>query len=116
MHLQRPRIRPLHSWRKVSGDAPQKECGADVCECQFHIEDLYDLVFPDGDVEGHLCMVFQCFLDDSKDQFRDRVFVSAGFFGRREDWKRLRSSWRKCLNHNGIKYFKTSEYKMLEGE
>jgi len=84
---------------------------------QFNIVDLYDLVFPpDMDVEGHLRMVFQCFLDDSKDQFRDKVFVSAGFFGRREDWKRLRSSWRKCLNHNEIEYFKTSEYKMLEGE
>lgn len=61
-------------------------------------------------------MVFQCFLDDSKDQLRDKVFVSAGFFGRREDWRRLRLSWRKCLVANGIKYFKTSEYKMLEGQ
>jgi hypothetical protein len=29
---------------------------------KFHIEDLYNLIFPRGtDVNGHLCMVFQCF-------------------------------------------------------
>jgi hypothetical protein len=91
-----------------------------VGECQsdaYTIEDLYDLVFPpDVDAEGHLCMVFQCFLDDSKDQRQDKVFVSAGFFGRREDWEQLRSSWAKCLNRNGLEYFKTNEYKMLEGQ
>jgi len=89
----------------------------DVCECQcteFHTEDLYNLVFPpDMDVEGQLCMVFQCFLDDSKDQDQSKVFVSAGFFGTIEYWSDLRVAWSKCLKHYGLEYFKTSEYKML---
>ena len=83
----------------------------------FHIEDLYDLVFPpDIDVEGHLCMVFQCFLDDSKDQDQTKVFVSAGFLGTKDHWSELRVAWRKCLKEHEIDYFKTSEYKMLRGQ
>jgi hypothetical protein len=88
-----------------------------VSECQcdvFTIEDLYDLVFPPGtDVKGYLCMVFQCFLDDSKDQTQSKVFVSAGFFAPVEDWTRLRLAWAKCLRDFGLQYFKTCEYKML---
>lgn len=83
----------------------------------FQIEDLYNLVFPpDMDVKGHLCMVFQCFLDDSKDRFQTKVFVSAGFLGDKESWGELRIAWSKCLKEFGLEYFKTFEYKMLEGQ
>ena len=68
------------------------------------------------DVEGYLCMIFQCFLDDSKDQTQSKVFVSAGFIGTRESWSDLRAAWSKCLKHYELEYFKTSEYKMLEGQ
>lgn len=83
---------------------------------EFHVEDLYNLVFPDRDVEGHLCMVFNCFLDDSKDQNESKVFVSAGYFGTVDYWTALRVAWRKILEDNGLEYFKTSEYKMLRGQ
>jgi hypothetical protein len=61
-------------------------------------------------------MVFQCFLDDSKDQDQSKVFVSAGFISTLVGWKELRSAWSKCLKENGQEYFKTSEYKMLNGQ
>src|SRR5271170_1297739 len=61
-------------------------------------------------------MVFDCFLDDSKDQDQSKVFVSAGFLGTREYWSDLRLGWSKCLKEYGLEYFKTSEYKMLRGQ
>lgn len=42
--------------------------------------------------------------------------MSAGFIGTLEAWGRLRSAWSKRLSVDGLKYFKTSEYKMLDGE
>ena len=61
-------------------------------------------------------MVFQCFLDDSKDQDQSKVFVSAGFLGTIEYWSDLRAAWSKCLKQFGLEYFKTSEFKMLRGQ
>lgn len=61
-------------------------------------------------------MLFHCFLDDSKDQNQSKILVSAGFLGTKDDWHHLRVAWNKCLRKDGLKYFKTSEYKMLEGE
>lgn len=83
----------------------------------FHVEDLFDLIFPaDIGRKGYLCMIYHCFLDDSKDAEQDKVFVSAGFIGDREDWISLRIAWRKRLKEDGLDYFKTSEYKMLRGQ
>ncbi len=61
-------------------------------------------------------MLFHCFLDDSKDQNQSKLLVSAGFLGTKDDWHHLRIAWKKRLKKDGLKYFKTSEYKMLEGE
>jgi hypothetical protein len=77
-------------------------------------EELFDLVFPkEWDVTGHLCMIYHCYLDDSKDQNQSQMVVSAGFVGTQNDWGKLRISWTKRLNEDGLKYFKTSEFKML---
>jgi Protein of unknown function (DUF3800) len=88
-----------------------------VCKSQhatFTIEDLYDLVFPpDMGVNGYLCMVYECFLDDSKDANQSKMFVSAGFFGTRDDWLSLRKAWSAVLRDKGIDYFKSSEYNHL---
>jgi Protein of unknown function (DUF3800) len=83
-------------------------------QCEYTIEDLFDLVFPEA--AGYLCMVVNCFLDDSKDQNQSKLIVSAGFFGTKEDWGQLRIAWSRRLKEDGIRYFKTSEYKMLEEE
>jgi hypothetical protein len=61
-------------------------------------------------------MVYHCFLDDSKDQNQRRLLVSAGFLGTKNDWHHLRIAWKKRLKKDGLEYFKTSEYKMLDGE
>ncbi|MGO9721918.1 MAG: DUF3800 domain-containing protein [Methylocella sp.] len=61
-------------------------------------------------------MLFHCFLDDSKDQNQSKLLVSAGFLGTKDDWHRLRIGWKKQIKKDGVNYFKTSEYKMLNGE
>jgi hypothetical protein len=61
-------------------------------------------------------MNFKCFLDDSKDQNQSKLLVSAGFLGLKEDWHRLTAEWKRALKKHGLRYFKTSEYKMLDGE
>src|SRR6202043_1917909 len=71
---------------------------------------------PDLGVNGYLCMVYNCFLDDSKDQKQERMIVSAGFFGVAKAWAQFRIAWNACLKRHGIKYFKTSEWRMLNGE
>ena len=64
-------------------------------------------------VNGYLCMVYECFLDDSKDAKQSLMFVSAGFFGTRDDWSSLRRAWNAVLKEKGIEYFKSSEYNHL---
>jgi hypothetical protein len=61
-------------------------------------------------------MVYQCFLDDSSDQTQSEIFVSAGFFGWVGDWNRFRVEWHDCLTNNNLNYYKTSEWKRLEGQ
>lgn len=61
-------------------------------------------------------MLFRCFLDDSKDEEQSKIFVSAGFLGVKDDWTALRVMWDQCLGESGIDYFKTSEWKMLQGQ
>jgi hypothetical protein len=83
---------------------------------EFTIEDLYDLVFPDSSVTGYLCMVYHCFLDDSKDQNQSKLMISAGFFGTREQWGSFRLGWSRVLAKHGLNYFKSSEYNSLKEE
>ncbi len=75
------------------------------------------MVFPaDAGMKGHFCMVYNSFLDDSKDQRQTDFLVSAGFVGTIQDWRPVRVAWSSRLKANGMAYFKTSEYKMLKGE
>ncbi len=91
---------------------------APTCQCEaLTTEDIFDLVFPhEMEVGGYLCMVYNCFLDDSKDHDQTKVMVSAGFFGTKEDWGSLRLSWQKILNNHNMEYFKSSEYYHLKGQ
>jgi hypothetical protein len=61
-------------------------------------------------------MIYNCFVDDSKDQNQSQMVVSAGFFGTQDDWGALRIAWKKRLSEDGLEYFKTSEFKMLNGQ
>jgi hypothetical protein len=94
---------------------PTQEC---VLECGgYKIDDCFDLIFPpEMEVTGYLCMVFNCFLDDSKDQRQEKLIISAGFCGLKDEWGPLRTEWIKKLAEDGLEYFKTSEYKMLSGQ
>jgi hypothetical protein len=66
--------------------------------------------------DGHLCMIFRCYLDDSKDWKQEKVSVCAGFLGNKERWSSLTGTWNECLKRHRIDYFKTSEYKMMKGQ
>jgi len=83
----------------------------------YTIADVFDLVFPyDAKSNRYLCMVYHCFLDDSKDRHQTKLMVSAGFFGTKDDWSNLRAGWARILRKHGIEYFKSSEYYRLSGQ
>lgn len=83
----------------------------------FHIEDLFELIFPAdvGDC-GHLAMIFYGYLDDSSDRYQERVVVSGSLIGTRDDWTKFRKLWTAKLKEHGIAYYKTAEWRGLRGE
>jgi hypothetical protein len=84
---------------------------------EYTMSELSELIFPpDMGAVGHLCMVYNCFLDDSKDQKQEQMIISAGFFAVPQVWKPFRQAWNACLRACGIEYFKTSEWRMLNGQ
>jgi hypothetical protein len=87
------------------------------CDAIFEepgIEHFHELIFPEG--RGFLAMIFDVFMDDSRDRLGEKVVVSGIFIGDKERWKFLRHEWRKRLDSEGMRYFKTSEYYGLRGE
>lgn len=65
---------------------------------------------------GNICTVYECFLDDSKDERQRFSYVCAGFYGSRAYWKRFRLAWDDVLKGAGLNYYKTSEFKGLTGQ
>jgi hypothetical protein len=61
-------------------------------------------------------MIYNCYLDDSKDQKQEQMIISAGFFAPMKAWQLFRLAWNTCLRKHGIHYFKTSEFRMLTGQ
>ena len=55
-------------------------------------------------------MVYDAFIDDSKDRHAEKVVVSGIFIGDKERWGHLRTKWNKRLADEGMKYFKSAEY------
>jgi hypothetical protein len=54
-------------------------------------------------------MVYNSFLDDSKDKGAQKVMVSAGFHAGRGDWEAFRIDWKRTLKEYNLDYFKSSE-------
>jgi hypothetical protein len=61
-------------------------------------------------------MVYDAYVDDSKDRHAEKVVVSGIFIGQQKAWASLRTKWKKRLDKEGMRYFKTSEYYGLRGE
>jgi hypothetical protein len=80
----------------------------------YVIEHVCDLVFPDTD--GSLAVVYDAFIDDSKDRHAEKVIVSGVFIGDKQQWSQLRTKWKKRLNSEGMEYFKAAEYYGLRGQ
>jgi Protein of unknown function (DUF3800) len=83
-------------------------------ESQFDTEAICDMVFRQTPIEDRLVsMIHECFLDDSKDQRQEFLYVCGGFHGSQSAWKRFDKEWNLQLRAEGIEYFKTSEFKSL---
>ena len=87
-----------------------------VCEkSQLSLEEEIKLLFFDGK-PGCVAMLIWTYLDESADQNQQKAFVTAGFMGRPRDWSSLRRPWKLKLRQHGIRYFKSSECRNLQGE
>ncbi len=78
------------------------------------IEHFYELVFPEED--GVLGVVYDAYIDDSRDGHAERVVVSGIFIGDKDKWGSLRVKWNRRLGEEGMDYFKSAEYYGLRGE
>jgi Protein of unknown function (DUF3800) len=61
-------------------------------------------------------MLFTAFIDDSSDQRQEKVVVYGGFVGDLDRWVRFKAFWRRKLRLHGIRYFRSTECKALQGE
>jgi len=61
-------------------------------------------------------VVFDAYVDDSKDRHAETVVVSGIFIGEPKAWVSLRTKWKKRLEKEGMRYFKAAEYYGLRGE
>lgn len=61
-------------------------------------------------------MLLRTYIDDSFDQFRERVAVAGAFLGSFQQWKALVPKWRRRLKQDGLKYFRSTEYLSLSGQ
>ncbi len=57
-----------------------------------------------------------CYIDDSADADRKKVFSVAGFVGDSSEWFDVERYWSRALEREGIDYFRTYECLNLEGE
>jgi hypothetical protein len=85
-----------------------------VYEEGVNIEHICELLFPTRD--GSLAVVYDAFIDDSKDRHAQQIVVSGIFVGDKKRWGFLRTKWTKRLAEEGMKYFKCAEYYGLRGE
>ena len=63
-----------------------------------------------------LLMLLKVYIDDSADQQQQEVVLAGAFIGRFGQWSRVKTKWRRALKRENIGYFKSSEYKVLDGE
>jgi hypothetical protein len=61
-------------------------------------------------------MILRVYVDDSSDEKQEKAVVAGAFIAPRTYWERFSKEWRKRLNQDGLKYFRSSEYYSLRGE
>ncbi len=82
----------------------------------YSICEWESIVFPRDKRQRFFVMILPAYLDDSADQKRERLFATGGVLCKPLDWFDVECKWEKELNKDGIKYFKTSDCKWLDGE
>lgn len=61
-------------------------------------------------------MIYECYLDDSKDKTQEVAYVCAGFYGAKRAWQNFEKAWQDQLKIERIDYFKSSECRRLCGQ
>ena len=55
-------------------------------------------------------------LDESVDRLQRHAYVVAALLTSQQNWSSIERAWKKRLEKDGLTYFKTSEYRGLNGE
>jgi hypothetical protein len=80
---------------------------------EITIQELRTALF--SGLNGRFVMIGTAYLDDSADANQSVAFVAAGFFCVDPEWKRLRREWRRILKPHGIRYFRATDCRNLQG-
>jgi len=64
----------------------------------------------------YFAMLIKAYIDDSKDEKQERFAVAGAFLGFQKNWSKLYPKWKRRLNKDGLKYFRSTEYYSLRGE
>lgn len=63
--------------------------------------------------EDYLAILYPAAIDDSADREQKKFVLAAALIGNRNQWLRLRVAWRKRLEVDGIKYFRSASCRYL---
>jgi len=61
-------------------------------------------------------MLYRTFIDDSADERQEIVVVAGALVARDRHWGELSRKWTQRLKHDGLRYFRSTEYNSLRGE
>lgn len=55
-------------------------------------------------------------IDESTDRYQKHAYVVAGLLTSQQNWSSIERAWKKRLEKDGLTFFKTSEYRGLNGQ
>jgi hypothetical protein len=61
-------------------------------------------------------VLLRVFIDDSSDQRQEKVVLAGAFVGWYHQWSQLQKEWKKRLKQDGLRYFRSTECRSLQGE
>ncbi len=61
-------------------------------------------------------MLLRAYIDDSSDQFQEKVVLAGAFVGWYNQWNDLQKQWRRRLRQSSLRYFRSTECRSLQGE
>lgn len=61
-------------------------------------------------------MLLRVYVDDSADEKKEKAITAGAFIAPKKHWEQFTKYWRKRLQRDGLKYFRSTEYYSLRGE